>query len=195
VPAEADQGSAEEKLAPAQMQLVPAEADLVPAEADQGSAGEQLVPMRMQLVAARADLVPAEADLVPAEADLVPAEAPLVSTRARPADTARKRTPSAVMEDLGPVLPSEQEAGACDCTMCRSYETCGKHGGVDISTEPCRHACRCWRGAEGAARCCAEPTQEEVQHGWRGRLEQQASLFSGIFPRRTDPEFSGNPLR
>ncbi len=92
---------------------------LVPAEADQGSAEEQLVPTRMQLVptqmqlvSARADLVPAEADLVPAEADLVPAEAPLVSTRARPADTARKRTPSAVAEGPGPVLPSEQEAGA-----------------------------------------------------------------------------------
>jgi hypothetical protein len=105
VPAEADQGSAEEQLVPAQMQLVPAEADLVPAEADQGSAEEQLVPAQMQLV-------PAEADLVPAEADLVPAEAPLVSSRARPADTARKRTPSAATEDPGPVLPSEQEAGA-----------------------------------------------------------------------------------
>ena len=105
VPAEADQGSAEEQLVPAQMQLVPAEADLVPAEADQGSAEEQLVPAQMQLV-------PAEADLVPAEADLVSAETPLVSTRTRPADTARKRTPSAVTEDPGPVLPSEQEAGA-----------------------------------------------------------------------------------
>ena len=100
VPAEADQGSAEEQLVSAQMQLVPAEADLVPAEADRGSAEEQLVPTRMQLVSA-------EADLVPAEADLVPAEAPLVSPRARPADTARKRTPSAVTEDPGPVLPSE----------------------------------------------------------------------------------------
>ncbi len=98
VPAEADQGSAEEQLASAQMQLVPAETDLVPAEADQGSAEEQLVPTRMQLVSAEADLVPAEADLV--------------STRARPADTARKRTPSAVTEDPGPVLPSEREAGA-----------------------------------------------------------------------------------
>jgi hypothetical protein len=84
MPAEADQGSAEERL--------------VPAEADQGSAEEQLVPARMQLVSA--------------EVDLLPAEAPLVSTRARPADTARKRTPSAVMEDPGPVQPSEQEAGA-----------------------------------------------------------------------------------
>jgi hypothetical protein len=111
---------------PAEADLVPAEVQLVPAEADQGSAEEQLVPTRMQLVptwmqlvSARADLVPAEADLVPAGADLVPAgadlvpaEAPLVSTRARPADTARKRTPSAVTEDPGPVLPSEQEAGA-----------------------------------------------------------------------------------
>jgi hypothetical protein len=42
----------------------------------------------------------------------VPAETPLVSTRTRPADTARKRTPSAVTEDPGPVLPSEREAGA-----------------------------------------------------------------------------------
>jgi hypothetical protein len=176
VPAEADHGSTEE-------QLVPAGADLVPAEADQGSAEEQLVPAQMQLVSAEADLVPAEADqgsaeeqlvpaqmqLVPAEADLVPAETPLVSTRTRPADTARKRTPSAVTEDPGPVLPSEQ-----DCSVCRSYETCGKRGGIDISTEPCRHACRCWRGAEGAARCCIESTQEEVQRGWRGRLERSA---------------------
>jgi hypothetical protein len=98
VPAEAVQGSAEEQLASAQMQLVPAEADMVPAEADRGSAEEQLVPTRMQLVSA--------------EADLVPAEAPLVSARARPADTARKRTPSAGTEDPGPVLPSEREAGA-----------------------------------------------------------------------------------
>jgi hypothetical protein len=58
--------------------------------------------------------------------------------------------------------------------MCRSYKTCGKRGGVDISTEPGRHACRCWRGAEGAARCCAEPTQKEVQRGWRGWLERPA---------------------
>jgi hypothetical protein len=58
--------------------------------------------------------------------------------------------------------------------MCRSYETCGKRGGVDISTEPCRHACRCWRGAKGAARCCTESTQEEVQRGWWGRLERSA---------------------
>ncbi len=76
---------------PARMQLVPAEADLVPAEAHQGSAEEQLVP---------------------AEAGLVPAETPLVSTRTRPADTVRKRTPSAVAEDPGSVLPSEREAGA-----------------------------------------------------------------------------------
>ncbi len=140
VPAEADQGSAKERLVPAEADLAPAEADqgfaeerlvsaeadLVPAEAEQGSAEEQLVPAQMQLVSAEADLVPAEVDqgsaeeqLVPAqmqlmsaEADLVPAEADLVSTTARPADTARKRTPSAVTEDPGPVLPSEQEAGA-----------------------------------------------------------------------------------
>ncbi len=49
---------------------------------------------------------------MPAQMQLVPAEAPLVSTRARPTDTARKRTPSAVTEDPGPVLPSEWEAGA-----------------------------------------------------------------------------------
>ena len=98
---------------------MPAQMQLVPAEAGQGSAEEQLVPTRMQLVptrmqlvSARADLVPAEADLVPAEADLVPAETSLVSAGTRPADTARKRTPSAVTEDPGPVLPSEQEAGA-----------------------------------------------------------------------------------
>ncbi len=133
VPAEADQGSAEERLVPAEADLVPAEADrgsaeerlvsagadLVPAEADRGSVEERLVSAEEDLVPAEADrgsaeerLVPAEADLVPAEADLVPAEAPLVSTRARPADTASKRTPSAVMEDPGPVLPSKQEAGA-----------------------------------------------------------------------------------
>ncbi len=34
--------------------------------------------------------------------------------------------------------------------------------------------CRCWRGAEGAARCCAKSTQEEVQRGWPGRLERPA---------------------
>ncbi len=76
---------------PAQMQLASAEADLVPAKADQGSAEEQLVPAQMQLVSA---------------------ETPLVSTRMRPADTACKRTPSAVTEDPGPVLPSERDAGA-----------------------------------------------------------------------------------
>jgi hypothetical protein len=111
VPPEADRGSAEEQLAPAQMQLVPAEADQGSAEEQLVPTRIQLVPTRMQLVSARADLVPAEADLVPAEADLVPAEAPLVSTRARPADTARKRTPTAVTGDPGPVLPSEWEAG------------------------------------------------------------------------------------
>ncbi len=105
VPAEADQGSAKEQLVPAQMQLMPAEADLVPTEADQGSTEEQLVPAQMQLV-------PAEADLVPAEVGLVPADTPLVSTRTGPANTARKRTPSVATEDPGPVLPSEQEAGA-----------------------------------------------------------------------------------
>ncbi len=56
--------------------------------------------------------------------------------------------------------------------MCRSYETCGEPGGVDISPEPCRHACRCRRGTEGAARCCTESAQAEVQSGWRGRLEK-----------------------
>jgi len=71
---------------------------LVPAEADQGSAGEQLKA--------------AEAGLVPAAARLEVAEAPLVSATARPADTARKRAPLAVTEASGPVLPSEQEAGA-----------------------------------------------------------------------------------
>jgi hypothetical protein len=125
-PAETGLVPAQMQLVPAQMQMVPAEADLVPAEADRGSAEEQLVPAQMQLVPAEADqgsaeeqlipaqmqLVSAEADLVPAEADQGPAEAPLVSTRARPADTARKRTPSSVTGDPGPVLPSEQEAGA-----------------------------------------------------------------------------------
>ena len=98
VPSEADRGSAEERLVPAEERLVPAEADLVPAEADRGPAEKRLAPAQMQLVSAEVDLVPAEADLV--------------STGARPADTARKRTPSAVTEDPGPVLPSEQETGA-----------------------------------------------------------------------------------
>jgi hypothetical protein len=71
-----------------------------------------LVPAHMQLVPAGADLGPAEADQGSAEEQLVPAETPLVSTRTRPADTARERTPSAVAEDPGPVLPSEREAGA-----------------------------------------------------------------------------------
>jgi hypothetical protein len=126
VPAEADQGSAEE-------QLVSAETDLVLAEADQGSTEEQLVPAEADLVPAEADLVPAQMQLVPAEEDPVPAEADhgsaeeqlvsaeagqgsaetqLVSTRTWPADTACKKTSSAVTEDPGPVLPSEREAGA-----------------------------------------------------------------------------------
>jgi hypothetical protein len=118
-PAKADRGFAEERLVPAEERLVPAEERLVPAEADQGPAKERLVPAEADLVPAGADqgsaeeqLVSAGADLVPVEADLVSAEAPLVSTRARPADTARKRTPSAVTKDPGPVLPSKQEAGA-----------------------------------------------------------------------------------
>jgi hypothetical protein len=37
--------------------------------------------------------------------------------------------------------PAFRAGSRCDCSRCRSYETCGKHGGVDISTEPCRHAC------------------------------------------------------
>jgi hypothetical protein len=77
---------------------VSTEADLVPAEADQGSAEEQLTA--------------AVAELVPAEMRLEAADAPLVPTTTRPADTARKRTPLAVTEDSGPVLLSEQEAGA-----------------------------------------------------------------------------------
>ena len=56
--------------------------------------------------------MPAQMQPVPAEADRGSAEAPLVSTRARPADTARKRAPSAVTGDPGPVLPSEREADA-----------------------------------------------------------------------------------
>jgi hypothetical protein len=70
------------------------------------------VPAQMQLVSTEADLVPAEADQGCAEVQLAPAETPLMSTTARPADTERKRTPSAVMEDPGPVLPSERETGA-----------------------------------------------------------------------------------
>jgi hypothetical protein len=90
--ADAETSTPEETgLVPGEADLVPAEADLVPAEADQGSAEEQLVP---------------------AEADLVPAETPLVPARARPTDTARERTPSAVTEDPGPVLPSKWETGA-----------------------------------------------------------------------------------
>jgi hypothetical protein len=77
---------------------VSTEADLVPAEADQGSIEEQLTA--------------AEAELVPAETWLEAADAPLMPTTTRPADTARMRAPLAVTEDSGPVLPSEQEAGA-----------------------------------------------------------------------------------
>jgi hypothetical protein len=165
---------------PAEVQLVPAETDLVPAEADQGSAEEQLVPAeadpvpaQMQLEATEAPQVSAEAPQVSpeapptsaevppvsaeapqvsAEAQLVPAEADLVSAGARPADTASKRTPSVVTEDPDPVLPSEREAGAT--AVCAEATS---------SMEPCRHACCCWRGAEGAAGCCAKSTQEEVQ--------------------------------
>ncbi len=59
--------------------------------------------------------------------------------------------------------------------MCRSCETCGRRGGVDISTEPCRHACRYWRGAEGAARCRAKSTSREERCGWLEQLEDQLS--------------------
>ncbi len=79
---------------PPKAPLVSTEADLAPAEADQGSAEEQLKA--------------AEAGLVPAETQLEAADAPL----ARPVDRACKRAPLAVTEDSGPVLPSEQEAGA-----------------------------------------------------------------------------------
>jgi hypothetical protein len=103
VPAEADRGSAGEQLMPAQMQLVPAEADL-------GSEEKQLVCAWMQLMPPEADLMPAEADQGSVEVQLLPAETPLMSARARTADTARKRTPSAVTEDPGPVLHSEREA-------------------------------------------------------------------------------------
>jgi hypothetical protein len=70
--------------------------------------------------------------------------------------------------------PAFRVGSRCILSMCRSYETCGKRGGVDISTEPCRRACCCWRRAEGAARYCAKSTQEEVQCGWPGRLERPA---------------------
>jgi hypothetical protein len=70
--------------------------------------------------------------------------------------------------------PAFRVGSRCDCSMCRSCEICGKRGGVDISTKLCRHACRCWRGAEGAARCCAKFAQEEVQRSWPGQLERPA---------------------
>ncbi len=70
-------------------------------------------PRMLRLPTASAETpTPAETDLVPAEADQGSVEEQLVSAKARPADTARKRTPSAVTEDPGPALPSEQEAGA-----------------------------------------------------------------------------------
>jgi hypothetical protein len=73
---------------------------------------------------------------VPAEADLVPEETPLVSTRARPADTACKRAPLEVMEDSGPVLPSNREAGATAVYLeaSRTAESAG------ASTFPQSHA-------------------------------------------------------
>jgi hypothetical protein len=134
---------AETGLVPAQMQLVPAEADLVPAEADQGSTEEQLVPAKADLVPAEADqgsaeeqLVPAQMQMVPEEADLVPAETPLVSIRSMPADTARKRTPSGVTEDPGPVQPSKREAGAAaaDAEATRPVES------AETLTSPRSHA-------------------------------------------------------
>jgi hypothetical protein len=146
-----------------------AEADLVPAEADQGSAEKQLVPAQMQLVSA-------EADLVPAEADLVSAEAPLVSTRARPADTARKRTPSAVTEDPGPVLPSKQEAGAT--ALCA--EATRPVESVEASTSP--QSCAGMPAAvgeeprepQGAA---PSPPRKRCNvaggDGWRGQLSRR----------------------
>ena len=65
-------------------------------------------PRMLRLPTASAETpTPAETDLVPARADQGSVEEQLVSAKARPADTARKRTPSAVTEDPGPVLPSE----------------------------------------------------------------------------------------
>jgi hypothetical protein len=90
-----------------------------------------------------------------ADADLVPAVAPLVSTRARPADTARKRAHLEVKGGSGPVLPSKQEAGATavDAVAMRPVKGAEAstsprrhrhlHGGINISTEastsPRRH--------------------------------------------------------
>jgi hypothetical protein len=132
VPAEAPQVPEEMLSETTEADLVPAEAPLVPeemppetAEADLVKVEVPLVPKEMLPEIAEVDLVPAEvplvpaemlleaaeAGLVPAEAQLEAAEAPLVSTRIRPADTACKRAPLAAMEDLGPVLPSEWEAG------------------------------------------------------------------------------------
>jgi hypothetical protein len=98
VPTQAPPVPTEEPPVPPKAPPVSTEGDLVPAEADQGSAEEQLSA--------------ADAGLVPAEMRLEAADAPLVPTTTRPADTARKRAPLAATEDPGPVLPSEQEAGA-----------------------------------------------------------------------------------
>ncbi len=147
---------------PSQMQLVSAEADLLPAEADQGSAEEQLAPAQMQLV--------------PAEADLVSAETPLVSTRMRPADTARKRTPSAVTEDPGPVLPSKWEAGAtavcAEATrpveIAEALTSPQSHAGMPaaVGEEP--------REPQGAA---PSPPRKRCNmaggDGWRGQLSRR----------------------
>ncbi len=131
------------------------------------------MPTRMQLVPTRMQLVSARADLVPAEADLLPAEAPLVSTRARPADTARKRTPSAVTEDPGPVRPSEQEAGAT-AVCAEATRPVESADGVDISTGLPAAVREEPREPQGAA---PSPPRKRCNvaggDGWRGQLSRR----------------------
>jgi hypothetical protein len=99
-----------ETSAPAEADLVPAQMQLEVAEAPQVSAEAPQLSPEAPPASAEVPLVSAEAPQVLAEVHLVPEETPLMSVRARPADIAHERTPSA--EDPGPVLPSEWKAGA-----------------------------------------------------------------------------------
>jgi hypothetical protein len=134
--AEAELGPAEVPPVPVERQLEAAEADLVPAEVPPVPEENQLEVAEADLVPTGADQGPAEVRLEAAEADLVPAKAPLVSTRARLADTVHNRTPLAVTEGSGLVLPSKQEAG-----VSAVHAEATRHvKGVEASTSHWRHA-------------------------------------------------------
>ncbi len=119
----------------------------------------------------------------------MPAEADLVSARARPADTARKRTPSAAMEDPGPVLPSKQEAGAT--AFCA--EAARPVESAEALTSPQR-----WAGMPTAVRegprepqgAAPSPPRQRCKaaggDGWRGQVSRRnpglIKEFRGLSP-------------